>query len=43
MPPNYYTWLGLHSNAKLTAAERRDLAAGLTATLSGWNCGHGGG
>ncbi len=43
MPPNYYTWLGLHSNAKLLAAERRDLAAGLTATLRGWNCGHGGG
>ena len=43
MPPNYYTWLGLHSNAKLTAAERSELASGLDATLSGWNCGHGGG
>jgi hypothetical protein len=43
MPPDYYTWLGLHSNAKLTAAERQKLAAGLTATLRGWNCGHGGG
>src|SRR6476620_2570604 len=43
MPPNYYTWLGLHSDAKLTAAERTDLAKGLAATLRGWNCGHGGG
>jgi len=43
MPPNYYTWLGLHSDAKLTAAERTELAKGLAATLSGWNCGHGGG
>jgi hypothetical protein len=43
MPPNYYTWLGLHSNAKLTAAERRELAVGLQATLSGWNCGGEGG
>ena len=22
MPPNYYTWLGLHSNAKLTQSEK---------------------
>jgi hypothetical protein len=43
MPPSYYTWLGLHANAKLTAAQRQELAAGLTATLRGWNCGHGGG
>jgi Haem-binding domain len=43
MPPNYYTWLGLHSNAKLTKAEKDQLAAGLNATLSGWNCGRGGG
>ncbi len=43
MPPGYYTWLGLHSNAKLTAAERKDLAAGLRTTLQGWNCGNGGG
>ncbi len=43
MPPSYYTWFGLHSNAKLTAAERQELAAGLSATLSGWNCGRGGG
>ena len=43
MPPNYYTWLGLHSNAKLTQAEKDQLASGLTATLNGWNCGRGGG
>ncbi len=43
MPPRYYTWFGLHSNAKLTAAERQELATGLTATLSNWNCGRGGG
>jgi hypothetical protein len=43
MPPNYYTWLGLHSNAKLSGAERDQLAAGLSATLRGWNCGRGGG
>lgn len=33
MPPSYYTWLGMHSNAKLTAAERRALAAGLEKTF----------
>jgi mono/diheme cytochrome c family protein len=43
MPPSYYTWLGLHSNAKLTAAEKQQLADGLQATLQGWNCGSGGG
>lgn len=43
MPPNYYTWFGLHSNAKLTAAEQQELASGLSATLQGWNCGGGGG
>jgi hypothetical protein len=32
MPPSYYTWLGLRSEAKLDAAERRDLADGLIAT-----------
>jgi mono/diheme cytochrome c family protein len=42
MPPNYYTWFGLHSKADLTTAERRQLAAGLSATLRGWNCGNGG-
>jgi hypothetical protein len=40
MPPGYYTWLGLHSDAKLTPAEKRELADGLTATLQGWSCGH---
>ena len=43
MPPKYYTWLGLHSDAKLTRAEQQRLAAGLNATLSGWSCGRGGG
>ncbi|MBW8826477.1 MAG: heme-binding domain-containing protein [Acidobacteria bacterium] len=33
MPPSYYTWFGLHSNARLTAAERDQLARGLLATL----------
>jgi hypothetical protein len=42
MPPSYYTWLGLHSDAKLSAAEKQQLADGLRATLAGWNCGHGG-
>jgi hypothetical protein len=42
MPPNYYTWLGLHGDAKLSKAQRQILADGLRATLSGWNCGHGG-
>jgi mono/diheme cytochrome c family protein len=43
MPPNYYTWFGLHSNATLTSAEKQQLADGLQATLQGWNCGNGGG
>jgi hypothetical protein len=42
MPPDYYTWLGLHSDAKLTPTERSQLAAGLAATLRGWSCGGGG-
>jgi hypothetical protein len=41
MPPGYYTWLGLHPSAELSAQERKDLADGLRATLQGWNCGHG--
>lgn len=41
MPPGYYTWLGLHSDAKLTAKQRRQLADGLRLTLDGWKCGHG--
>jgi hypothetical protein len=32
MPPSFYTWLGLHADATLDAAERRELADGLTAT-----------
>jgi hypothetical protein len=43
MPPSYYTWLGLHSDAKLTRSQKDQLAAGLNATLNGWNCGRGGG
>ena len=35
MPPDYYTWLGMHADAKLTPAERRELAAGLDKTLGG--------
>ena len=42
MPPNYYTWLGLHSSAKLSAVDQRALADGLRSTLAGWNCGGGG-
>jgi len=41
MPPNYYTWLGLHGDAKLTQKERQDLAAGLSRTLRGAGCGGG--
>jgi hypothetical protein len=32
MPPSYYTWLGRHPDAKLTAAEKADLVAGLEKT-----------
>ena len=42
MPPGYYTWLGLHSDAQLTAKERQELATGLTRTLRGAGCGGGG-
>ena len=42
MPPGYYTWLGLHSNARLTAKERQELASGLMRTLRGAGCGGGG-
>ena len=42
MPPSYYTWLGLHSNAKLTSQEKKDLAAGLSRTLRNAGCGGGG-
>ena len=33
MPPAYYTWFGLHSSAKLTKAQRDQLANGLAASL----------
>lgn len=33
MPPSYYTWVGLHSNAKLTPQQQQQLAQGLEATL----------
>ena len=42
MPPGYYTWLGLHSNARLTVKERQELASGLMRTLRGAGCGGGG-
>jgi hypothetical protein len=35
MPPDYYTWLGMHSDAKLSPAEQRELATGLQRTLGG--------
>ncbi len=37
MPPPYYTWFGLHADAKLTAQQRQQLAAGLQATLGPGN------
>jgi hypothetical protein len=43
MPPGYYTWFGMHSNADLTAQQRTELAAGLDQTLRGVSCGGGGG
>ena len=33
MPPANYTWFGLHSDAKLTPAERAELAEGLRVSL----------
>ena len=42
MPPDYYTWLGLHADAKLTKAQRKQLADGLRRTLRGAGCGGGG-
>ena len=41
MPPDYYTWFGLHADAELTAQERAQLADGLRTTLQGWKCGSG--
>ena len=32
MPPSYYTWFGLHNDAKLSAAQRQALRDGLEAT-----------
>ena len=43
MPPDYYTWLGLHPDANLTAQERQQLADGLRRTLQGEHCGGEGG
>jgi mono/diheme cytochrome c family protein len=34
MPPSYYTWLGLHSDAKLSAKERQELIDGLRRTFA---------
>ena len=33
MPPDYYTWFGLHADAKLSAAERAELLKGMQATF----------
>jgi hypothetical protein len=41
MPPDYYTWLGLHSAATLSKSQHDQLATGLAATLRGWRCGSG--
>jgi hypothetical protein len=41
MPPDYFTWFGLHGEAQLSAAQRQELADGLRKTLPGWDCGHG--
>ena len=34
MPPAYYHYLGLHQDTKLTAAETKDLIAGLKKTVA---------
>jgi hypothetical protein len=34
MPPDYYTWLGMHSNAKLTKAQQQALIDGLRKTFA---------
>lgn len=34
MPPSYYTWLGMHGNAKLSAKERQELIDGLKRTFA---------
>jgi len=35
MPPGYFTWFGMHANAKLTSTDKRDLIAGLRRTAQG--------
>ena len=45
MPPSYYTWLGMHGDAKLSAKERQELIDGLRRTFansSGTGSGGGG-
>jgi hypothetical protein len=39
MPPDYYTWLGMHASADLSKTERQQLADGLRRTLRGAGCG----
>ena len=34
MPPGYYTYFGLHSDSKLTAAEKQQLVDGLKKTIA---------
>lgn len=34
MPPDYYTYFGLHGDAKLTAAEKQQLIDGINRTLA---------
>jgi mono/diheme cytochrome c family protein len=34
MPPSYYTYFGLHSDSKLTAAQNRELVDGMIATAA---------
>jgi hypothetical protein len=34
MPPDFYTYLGLHSDSKLTAAQKQQLIDGIDATLA---------
>lgn len=34
MPPSYYTWVGLHAESKLSAAELQALVDGLNATIA---------
>ncbi len=38
MPPSYYTWFGLHANARLSAADKRILAEGLRLSLAASGC-----